>query len=362
MIPKWKIAREARRVREQLKAFVMPLVYWLRQRNFDRNRDSRITVDAGEYALGENVVILLVYQPQGLSPSTFHTLEHIHKTGFSAFVVLNSVISDADYSRLKAHSALIMKRPNFGYDFGGYRDAILYLAKQSLALNSITCINDSIWFPVFQECDHLTRMLNVAGNLIGYSFSKGLGTKKIAHVQSYFFMFKGNDFLKSHDFYSYWSSLKVSDSRHFTIRNSEMKMTGYFEKRNSIIGWLFSADDMMKFYKTCPDQQIIDAVRYLQAIGHHSASMFKNVSLQDVVTVRGILLSGLQAGKISRNVIGSEPGMLYRGLNFAAMKKSKSQNYVIQRQIAIDRQISQNFAPEVVQEVAGVNASVRKIS
>lgn len=351
MIPKWKIIREAQRVREQFKAFLMKPIYWQQQRSFDRQRDARIEVQNGELSLGDNVVVLLVYQPKGLSASTFHTLMHLKSEGFSAFVVLNSPISDSDYEQLKANCALIMKRPNFGYDFGGYRDAILYLTAQPYALNSITCINDSIWFPVFPECDHLPRMLNIEGELVGYSFAKSHPKRQNAHVQSYFFMFKGRDFLKSAEFQGYWSNMKVSNSRYMTIRSSEMKMTRYFESRNFTIGWLFSADDMKAYYQSCTDQDVVAAVTYLNAIGHHSAALFKDVPAADVATLRKTLIAGLDSGKLSRNVIGSEPGMLFRGIQFAAMKKSKSYNYQMQRKISADGGICEAFEPSVASEV-----------
>ncbi|MGP9792056.1 rhamnan synthesis F family protein [Roseinatronobacter sp. NSM] len=351
MIPKWKIAREARRVREQVKALLMTPVYWHQQRSFDRQRNARIEVSEGGLVLGANVVVLLVYQPKGVSQSTFHTLEHLQAEGFSAFVVLNSGVSAAEYDRLKAHCALIMKRPNFGYDFGGYRDAILHLTTQPHALDSITCINDSIWFPVFKQCDHLSRMRGIAGNLIGYSFAKGFKTRKNAHVQSYLFMFKDKVFLNSDDFRDYWANLKVSNSRHFTIRNSEMGMTAYFQGKNHKIGWLFSADDMRHYYTTCADQDILAARSYLDTIGHHSAALFRDLPLHDVPAIRHRLIEGLENGKLSRNVIGSEPGMLFHGIGFAAMKKSASYNYQMQRQISIDRGICQQFAPQVEQEI-----------
>lgn len=354
MIPKWKIVREAQRIREQLKAFLMKPVYWQQQRSFDRNRDTRIVVQSGSLTIGTNVVVLLVYQPNGIADSLFHTLRHLRSEDFSTLIVLNSSVSDSEFEQLKAHCALIMKRPNFGYDFGGYRDAILHLTAQQYELNSITCINDSIWFPVFQDCDHLMRMLDTPGDLVGYSFAKSHPQRQNAHVQSYFFMFKGGAFLNSTEFQHYWSNMKVSNSRYMTIRSSEMKMTRYFESQNFKIGWLFSADDMKTYYQSCADEEVTAAVAYLKAIGHHSAALFKDIPAGDIASTRQTLISGLESGKLSRNVIGSEPGMLFQGIGFAAMKKSKSYNYQMQRKITVDRDICTQFEPAVNSEVTAM--------
>lgn len=355
MIPSWKVRREARRVREQVKALIMQPIYWKHQHDFDRNLDTHIKIETGALSLCNNIVVLLVYQPKGISASVFHTLSHLKSEGFSAFVVLNFSVEDSEYEKLKESCALIMRRPNFGYDFGGYRDAILHLLKIEHSLNSITCINDSIWFPVYSTCDHLRRMLKISGDFVGYSLSKGVKRKKNIHIQSYLFMFKGIDFLKSESFKSYWSDLKISNSRHFTIRNSEMKMMRYFEDRKFKIGCLFSADDMKAYYKSCSDEKITAAVHYLNAIGHHSAALFKDVPAEDITTIRQTLISGIESGKLSRNVIGSEPDMLFKGIGFAAMKKSKSYNYQIQRNIAVKKGICSDFDATVSNEVRALN-------
>lgn len=354
MIPKWKITREARRIQEQLKALLMKPVYWLRQRHFDNNREARIEVQSGALEVRENVVVLLAYQPNGLPESLFHTLSHLKSEGFSTLIVLNSSVSATDFDRLNSYCAIIMKRPNFGYDFGGYRDAMLHLIAQSYELNSITCINDSIWFPVFKNCDHLSRMLERNGHLVGYSYSKGFRRRKNAHVQSYLFMFKGRDLLASEAFRSYWSKLKVSNSRHFTIRNSEMKMTRYFESRNFGIGWLFSSDDIQTYYESCADDDVLSALTYLNAIEHHGAALFSDIADSDLAAIRKTLIAGLKSGKLSRNVIGSEPSMLFQGIGFGAMKKSKSYNYQIQRKLAADLAILDRFEPTVAKEITAL--------
>ncbi|MFN4058167.1 MAG: rhamnan synthesis F family protein [Roseinatronobacter sp.] len=349
MVPGWKIAREARRLREQAKAFFLRPLYEWRQRKHDANRDNRTRISTGNLPLGADVVVLLVYQPKGLAGSIFHTLDNIRAQGMSAMVVMNAPVSDADLGQLRAHAALIMERPNFGYDFGGYRDAVLYLTRQGLDLTSITCLNDSVWFPVFAECDHLARMRAIDAQLVGYAYAKGLRNRKNAHVQSYFFMFRGVDFLKSSDFVSFWRDLRVSDSRYFTIRNSEMQMTRYFADRGHQIGWLFSADDMEAIYRSC-DARNLDLTRnYLQAIGHRLSPSLAQAT--DPEALRALILDAFADGTLSRNVIGFEPVTLYQHARFGAMKKAMTQNYILHRRQALRDGVVDSFAPAVAAEI-----------
>lgn len=350
MTPNQKTIRKAQRKYEKFRTFLMKPIYRLQQCRYDRKRDTNITTEVGKFPLYGNVVILLVYQPKGLPASLFHTLEYIKSEGFSAFVVLNSPIDELSYEKLKENCALIMKRPNFGYDFGGYRDAILYLNSKSNTFDSITCMNDSIWFPLFQSCDHLSQMFNIKGNLVGYSHCE-LSRGKASHLQSYLFMFKKKEFLESTTFLDYWSQLKISNSRYFTIRNCELKMTAYFKNRKHKIGWLFSDIDLEKYYENSSDKEIISAVQYVKDTGHHSASLFDDVSEEDVIEQRRILISGLKSGKLYRSVIGGEPSAVFYGLNFAAMKKSKDFIYEVQRKRSVDCGICEHFESSVKEEV-----------
>lgn len=349
-----KILRKAQRKYENYKTSLMKPIYRVQQRRFDQRRDEAIKIEDGDLPLLNNVVVLLVYQPRGLSASLFHTLANIESEGFSAFVVLNSPITDADFQQLKEKCALTMKRQNFGYDFGGYRDAILHLAASTYNIDSVTCMNDSIWFPVFKDCDHLSKMLKTAGNLVGYSFAAGRGGKK-PHLQSYLFIFKGKEFLKSTTFLDYWSKLQISNSRHFTIRNSELKMMNYFKYSGYDIGWLFSANDLARHYENSAAHEVIAAVKYLSEIGDPSASAFKDISDDDVPTQRRILISGLQSGNLYKSVIGGEPSVIFYSLNFAVMKKSKDFSYQVQRRRSIDCGVYEIFEPSVKHEIIAMN-------
>jgi hypothetical protein len=192
-------------------------------------------------------------------------------------------------------------------------------------------------------------MRAVEAELVGYAYAKGLRNRKNAHVQSYFFMFRGAAFLKSSDFIGFWRDLRVSDSRYFTIRNSEMQMTRFFADRGHKIGWLFSADDLEAIYRSC-DAQTLDLARtYLQAIGHRLAPALAQAN--EAYTLRAILLAAFADGSLSRNVIGFEPVALYQHAGFGAMKKAMTQNYVLHRRQALREGVVDSFAPAVAAEI-----------
>ena len=260
----------------------MKPIYRFQQRRFDRRRDVAIKIEDGDLPLLNNVVVLLVYQPRGLSASLFHTLANIESEGFSAFVVLNSPINDADFQQLKEMCALTMKRPNFGYDFGGYRDAILHLAASTYNIDSITCMNDSIWFPVFKDCDHLSKMLKHCRKSSWLFLRCGTWRKK-ATLAKLSIPFQGQGVFEVNDLSRLLVPIEISNSRHFTIQNSEVKMTEYFRNTGIVKSAGFSRLMILcRHYENSAAHDVIAAVKYLSEIGDHSASLFKDVSDDDV--------------------------------------------------------------------------------
>lgn len=352
MIPAWKLAREWARFRAQLQTFVMAPVNRWRQCRYDAARDQLVTVRPGALPLSGSVAIVLVYQPVGLPDSVLHTLAHLRNAGFAPVTVLNAPLPQSDLDRLHHASALVVQRPNFGYDFGGYRDAILHLLGLRLPLERVAFLNDSIWFPVFPDCDHLDRMSRTEGDLVGYAYAQGLRRRKNAHVQSYFFMFKGAERLQSADFARFWTDLSIANSRHHTIRNAEMVMTAAFRERGWRIGWLFSSDDFRGYFTTCPDADLIRAAEYYIAIGNSRAPALRAALDGPVADLRARMLADLAAGNLGRNTIAGPPDLIYRHLGFAAMKKSAAHNYLVHRRTVRAAGLDAAFHPAVRAELA----------
>lgn len=348
----WKIKRELDRMFQQFRAFCMRPIYLVKQSAHDRTKEKHTTITPGHLPLCSAVVIFVIYQPNGLSRSVFHTLKHIISEGFSPFVVLNSPITGREFDELRAQSAMVMERPNFGYDFGGYRDAMMYISALEHKLDCVGFLNDSIWYPVFDSCDHLKLMKALDGDLIGYSCSKTFEPLTKQHLDSYFFMFKGSKFLRSKQVTDFWTSLRVASNRYFTIRNSEMKMTKYFSDLGFKVNWLFSEKDLLNTLDNWTDIAIYDFVDYLVSIGHKKSKELSAIRGMEASVIKERIGILLRSGSISRNNIGNAPLALYVHAGFAAMKKSKSYNYKVQRQRTVASDNGVHFNLTIFSEVA----------
>lgn len=102
----------------------------------------------GALALGSKAAIYLIFPKSGVLKSHLLALQYMIDNGYSPIVVSNLPLSDDDIDQLRSLTCRILRRENFGYDFGGYREAILVFQDQIKSLDHLALFNDSVWFPV----------------------------------------------------------------------------------------------------------------------------------------------------------------------------------------------------------------------
>jgi lipopolysaccharide biosynthesis protein len=172
MIPLWKIQREVMRIGAQIKNLPTAIVDLyeltqepkLRRAHFAKLHE-RIALTDGQAPETDRVAILLIYQPAGLAESTIILCQDLINNGFSPFVVTNSPLSDTDSTKLEAWCWKLMTRPNFGYDFGGYQDALFALRKIKTDLDYLIVMNDSVWLEFTP--DLWVRLSEIDADVVG---------------------------------------------------------------------------------------------------------------------------------------------------------------------------------------------------
>lgn len=234
MIPAWKIRREMGRVYSQFIGLPRFIAAWPARRRepalraaHDRDFYKVVKVSTGAIRLGNKPAIFLIYQPNGIAPSTIFTLDWLRAHDFAPVVVANSPITDADRALLLDHAAMVVQRPNFGYDFGGYRDALRLIDHSGVELDQLIILNDSTWVPMVP--DVLTRMearddADILGLLQDEKVihdNRGGTPSDRRHVESYFYLFK-RAALNSEAFKTFWRDYKMTDYKPHTIKFGEL--------------------------------------------------------------------------------------------------------------------------------------------
>ncbi|MBA4194215.1 MAG: hypothetical protein KGZ46_04315 [Hydrogenophaga sp.] len=223
MIPLWKLRREWASLKQQLQAVPERLIGPARQRRLDARFPADCRVQDGDRGLGDRVAIFLVFQPAGLSESCRQTCEHLARHGYAVLLVANHALRDMDVQGLRPVVWRFVQRPNFGYDFGGYRDGIRLLQHWGIEPEQVVMFNDSIWYPVVPHDRLLPAMETSAASFTGafrFVDPPGQDAEHAGIFLSYFFHFK-RALWTSEVFRRYWAGYVCSSNKVLTVKRGE---------------------------------------------------------------------------------------------------------------------------------------------
>ncbi|MGI1662816.1 rhamnan synthesis F family protein [Palleronia sp. KMU-117] len=233
MIPAWKLRREVRRVVQQIATLPSTIVQLpnrlgepRRRRLHDARFRETVRLRDGTISPGSQIGIFLIYQPHGIAPSVLATCDWLVANGFAPLVVSNCPVTDADFAKLAPRCWQTMERPNFGYDFGGYRDAIRHINGQGLSPGRLIIMNDSVWFPM--RSDVMERLVALPQDIVGllqdekvaHDRQGGMPTDRM-HLESYFFLIRERA-LSSEVFRHFWRDYRMTDFKPNTIKFGEI--------------------------------------------------------------------------------------------------------------------------------------------
>jgi len=222
----WKFRREADRIFQQFLGCIGGFYEPFLQKRYDSQRLTILKCREGAIIAQEKIAILLLFQPAGISDSTLWTCQHLVAKGYAPLVVSNAPVSEEDQAKLKMTCWRLVERPNFGYDFGGYRDGIWLLNQWGITPDNLIILNDSIWFPIFSDETLIEEMEASPADFVGALQLDPL-KKKYRNAEkgrpffgSFFLMVKRKTFLHP-TFATYWKNYRITSSKYKTIRRGE---------------------------------------------------------------------------------------------------------------------------------------------
>lgn len=236
-IPLWKVWREVTRVWVQflglprlLVSLPMRLSEPKQRAQYERDFDSLTRLTEGAQSAQGKIAIFLIYQPNGVALSVLQTCRWLSFEGYAPFVISNGPLDNVDRSALAAASWRLLERPNFGYDFGGYRDGILLLNRWDLAPERLILMNDSVWIPMQQGLMERLEQGSAIANIYGCLhdtkiIDKGKdgisGMRGYSYVESYFYLLRRTTW-EMPAFQDFWRSYKMSNDKSRTIKFGEL--------------------------------------------------------------------------------------------------------------------------------------------
>lgn len=265
--PAWKIRRGLYRIREQITQAQLSRLYEPQRKLFhDLILPWRLGIRHGHLAYGNKLAIVVLFQPRGLARSTYLTFDYLITQGYTPIAVSNTPLSDTDNAAIAARSALVMERPNVGYDFGAYRDALRVLAERGVAAHRVVLLNDSTWFPLREGCDALVRMERLGADFAGHIFkTEILGKPEHDHVESHLMMF--SDIAQASDAYrAFWNGYVMSDTRALTIARGEKRITQVMRSAGLKVRTLLNREQFLQILERLDDKALHTAL--LETVHH----------------------------------------------------------------------------------------------
>lgn len=267
----WKILREALRICRQtleLPPEVARKIYF--RRWHDTFGSTQIRKSTGVLTLQREIGIYLIFPVSGVLNSHLYVVDEMRRAGITPVIVSNLPLSSEDRDRLLQRSAWVMERPNIGYDFGGYRDAILTLQDSLTGLERLWILNDSTWM-ISQPVNWFEAARALNADFVGATSHHGLprahledfrsvrwhfdtGREKF-HYGSYAWSI-GPAILKDAGFIRFWKSLDIRNDKRRTVRRGEVGLTKWVLKHGFSHAATWEVDRLDTELAALPDDEI----------------------------------------------------------------------------------------------------------
>ncbi len=279
MLSGYKIKRELLRVLRQPKQWPNDFLSYVGgARYYDWVLAYKAQLRHGEQDVGEKVAVFLIFPSQGLKPSHLRSLRYLAEKQYKTILVSNLALSDADLEQALPLCERFIQRPNFGYDFGGYRDGVLAALNAAVAPKRLLLLNDSTWFPIIDGADwvgdieRLDLDFSAAASNFGVprpdpaqfktmSFDYRTDHKRF-HYCSFALAF-GPRVLKDPDFRRFWKRFPLTNKKKSTVRRGEVGLTAWALRKGYTHGATFDMASLEEALFELPEDRLREAARYL---------------------------------------------------------------------------------------------------
>ena len=256
----WKIRREVFRFGSQARAIPEDVFnYLFATWHYDRKIAGQIERFDGHLPKSKRIAIFLIFPKSGLLDSHLHTLAYFRSKGYATLVVSNLPLCQTDKDILSENCWRFIQRPNFGYDFGGYRDGVLSLTEDLPHLERLVFINDSVWFPLPNSRDWLDDVEELQVDFAGAASNFGTPRPEVHafrslkwsystqhrdfHICSFAICLRPN-VLQDENFLSFWRGLRLTDKKKRTVRRGEIGFTQWALRHSFSVGTTLDVTDL----------------------------------------------------------------------------------------------------------------------
>lgn len=260
-----KLRRELARLGQQLADLPERILGPIARARYNASRAKTVVATQGARALGPKLAVFLLYQRGDLPASIKVTCDWLAENGYSVLCVANGGLTAPAKAALLPHIWRLLERPNFGYDFGGYREGILHLSEADITPETLLILNDSIWLPLRPNSDLITRLeamtVPVAGLVLNRRKRATKRYAKAGFIESYLYRISG-EFAQSDLFATYWKNLKISSDKRITIQRGEKGFSRFLLDHEIPFDALLNNQDFVAKLNALTGEDLLLALTY----------------------------------------------------------------------------------------------------
>lgn len=303
----WKIKRELLRAVRQFRNLPSNLfdAYLGRHYN-DKILAKKRRILQGVQPASSRQAIYLMFPKHGLLETHRLAIEYLNRKGLSVTIVSNLPLTAEDEAAVLNLCHRYIERPNFGYDFGGYREAVLTIAPELPDMEQLVLLNDSAWFPLTDKTDWLDDVAALNVDFAGSVSHYGLPRPKAVDFREMTYEFEtdhhhfhygsyalsiGANVLKYPGFLQFWKELKFANKKDKAVRYGETGLSRWALNNGFTHGDTLGVSRLADKLNALSDQQLIDAAeriiifddKEMRRLRHDPALKLQEMPREDLI-------------------------------------------------------------------------------
>lgn len=291
MVQFWKVRREIARIGSQFRAVANTFSDPIAQKKLDHLVEAGLPCHHGQIKETKRIALYLLYQPKGVSASTITTCKWLVREGYAPLIVSNSPLTSNDLALLGPQVWRVIERPNFGYDFGGYRDGINCLNKWGIEPDFLLILNDSVWLPIFEPCNLLHDLESLSVDIAG-GVMRARGDIKF--LESYLYLVRGH-ILKNRAFLDFWRTLRLTSNKYLVIRRGERGFSQAMIDAGLTLKGLYSNELFLGAARRASIDELRAVLRYSSHPDFESQARLRSLSnAHDTYNSQDLLVSAMR--------------------------------------------------------------------
>ncbi len=216
-----------------------------------------------------------------VDPHVVYQIKALHDFGISIIFISNSPVSEEDKGVLSPFITNMRLRPDEGYDWTAWKEALLALGIEGLSkYDELILMNDSCYGPVFPLEEMFSKMDKEDVDFWG--ITENTDPHYIYHIQPYLCVFKNKIFI-SNKFMEFWKGVHNIVTYSDAVTKGELCMTKYFVDN----GYQYSVYVNMEHMVLTPEIGVEQPLAYTVAPWLVRTSRVPFIKIKAFMTARG---------------------------------------------------------------------------